>query len=756
MTHPSMNEIELHGCTPEPLMNYLKALGVLRIIVGQGLDPNARGFWKHNVFCLHTALTEDQIVEFFASRYQPSPILSPWNGEGGFLDDKGAGFKEIAKLKASTSERLKPLRDAIIDVNSIELLANLTQLRAREKYLKKKKNTKKLVGVEVEELKKTTSEIKRLKENVIFQLRGQFPEASLAWLDSCMVVGTDGFKSAPHLGSGGVDGRMEFSVNYVTNVMLALEDKRSAGWVKDSITGTNGERNISTSIGQFAPGRIGGANGTHGTEGSSMINPWDFVLMIEGSVFLAGSTNRKLGTSGGSKAAFPFTMNPAPVGMETLTDSDGSKGKGELWLPLWDRPASIGELQQLFSEGRADLNGSQARDGVDFSRAVANLGVDRGIKSFSRQAFLQRNGLSFIATPLGHFEVAAKKDASSLREIDFWLSRFRQACGDKAPARFRGALREIERSIFDYCQYGDSCGDKARFQRILIALGNAERLVASAPKFRVDAKGLRPLAGLSAAWIAASDDQSAEFRIALALASIWNYELGGMRLNLEDVEAKGGQANWAKNSHSAVWSGADLATNLSAVFYRRVMDADKAGNSPSALTSHHRATLADIGEFLAGNLDKTRISELLWALSLCATQKYQRSAAASDGVPQQHRLPIPAAYSLLKLLFHSNEVQTPNDEDAVLKPDLGILGLLRADRLADACQRGVRLLRGRSLMPKPFPMHGFPSRDDEWFECACSTIERRTLAAALLIPIFDLGVTSLEKQVLREKKPQNP
>ena len=35
-------EIELTGCTPEPLMAYLKALGILRL-VGEQTDPSARG-----------------------------------------------------------------------------------------------------------------------------------------------------------------------------------------------------------------------------------------------------------------------------------------------------------------------------------------------------------------------------------------------------------------------------------------------------------------------------------------------------------------------------------------------------------------------------------------------------------------------------------------------------------------------------------------------------------------------------------------
>jgi CRISPR-associated protein Csx17 len=729
-------------------MNYLKALGVLKIIVEQNFDPSSRGSWKDGIFCLHTKLTEEELCHSFTNRYRPTPLFSPWNGEAGFLADSGSGYDAITKLKASTSDAFQPLRAAISEIQSIGLLADLSQQRSIEKPLKKKKKSGKLTTAESDALKAATAQIKALKEQAIYQLRANLPEQSLAWLDACLVVGQDGFKPAPYLGSGGVDGRMEFSVNFINNLMLIMEDPKSLSWLRSALLGTNEERNIATSIGQFAPGRIGGANGTQGMEGSSMINPWDFVLMMEGAMFLAGSNTRRLGITGGSKSSFPFTMNPAPLGVETLNESDGSQSKGELWLPLWERPASIGELKQLFAEGRADLNGKQARDGLDFSRAIANLGVDRGIKAFSRQAFLQRNGLSFIATPLGHFNVSEKSNASLLREIDPWLSVMKRSCNDKTPARFRNALREIEQSIFDYCQHGDTTGDASRFQRILISLGKAERVIASAPKFRADAKGLRPISQLSSAWITAAADSTHEWEIALALASLYHPEIGPIRLNLEDTAIRGTSITWVDRNHAAVWSAADLPANLAAVLYRRVMMADKAGNASHALTSSHRASLASISAFLTGDLDFPRITDLLWALSLCKTHEY-RSPSPQRSTGDNPILP--AAYSLLKLLFH------PHQEDANQsnppRPDLGILGLLRADRTAEACQRTVRILRGKNLTARPFAMRGFPSRDSEWLDLAADSPPAH-LAAALLIPISHKSIDFLNKRILRTNESQ--
>lgn len=39
------NILKLRGCTPEPLGNYLKGLGVFRLIAEQA-DPQARAWWK--------------------------------------------------------------------------------------------------------------------------------------------------------------------------------------------------------------------------------------------------------------------------------------------------------------------------------------------------------------------------------------------------------------------------------------------------------------------------------------------------------------------------------------------------------------------------------------------------------------------------------------------------------------------------------------------------------------------------------------
>ena len=48
-----MTQIPLRGCAPEPLIHYLKALGILRLVAEQ-LDPQARAAWHGDTFMLET------------------------------------------------------------------------------------------------------------------------------------------------------------------------------------------------------------------------------------------------------------------------------------------------------------------------------------------------------------------------------------------------------------------------------------------------------------------------------------------------------------------------------------------------------------------------------------------------------------------------------------------------------------------------------------------------------------------------------
>lgn len=526
-----MHKISLPGCTPEPLMSYLKALGIFRLVSEQA-DHTCRAAWKNGQFELLTSLSKEDLIGFLTEKYEPSPMFSPWNGDGGFLSDSGSSYDTIEKIRTSKNDRLTRLKSSISLIENMSILSEFGQFRKSAKLLDKKKKNKTITESEKLELNLIKKKVKELKESILFQIRTEFPDASLGWFDTCLQVGQDGFSVTPALGSGGVDGRMEFSANFLANILLVFDSPYSDIWAKFTLYAEGSVPLHSSSIGQFSPGNIGGPNATQGFEGDSRLNPWDYILLIEGTPLLAGSISRRCDTNNFAKAIFPFTVLPIVHDADSVEKKDSNSARGEIWLPLWEKFMKLPELEKLFGEGRAEWSGHQSRTNVDFAKAIASLGVEKGVSSFSRHGFLQRNGLAYLATPLGHFDVKSNPDVELLKEPDQWIERFRRACGDKSPARFSAALRKLDSSIYNYCQFGEKQG----IQRILIALGQAENEAARSPKFRENA-WLLPLQRLSHEWVRAADDNSSEFEIAAALAGIQgSAAYPGIRANMECVD----------------------------------------------------------------------------------------------------------------------------------------------------------------------------------------------------------------------------
>ena len=116
MTETTPHDLELHGCTPEPLMAYLKALGVLRLVSEQK-DSDARGWWKNDVFWLRSKLNHEGLVEFFLEEYKPTPIVAPWGGGSGFFAGDNSGA--VSSLCNSDLSRCKSYSDVILHVRRI-------------------------------------------------------------------------------------------------------------------------------------------------------------------------------------------------------------------------------------------------------------------------------------------------------------------------------------------------------------------------------------------------------------------------------------------------------------------------------------------------------------------------------------------------------------------------------------------------------------------------------------------------------------
>lgn len=699
------SKILLRGCAPEPLINYLKALGIMRLVAEQ-FDPNVRGAWTANGFELETEKTEEELIEFFLNEYKPTPIVSPWNNSSGFYPKDKKQKEFVERLCSFEGIRFMEFR--------------ATVEKARE-----------IVGTRTEAPKDDE------KAKMLRQARCVFPESALAWLDAAFVLGTEKPDYLPLLGSGGNDGRFDFTVNLFEKWLTVLPDanltEKQLKLSREQLYATIFGQPVSlekAAVGQFHPGGAGGANASQGVSADALVNPWDFIFILEGSLMLASATVRQLQAGARSRASFPFTAASSTIGYGTATN--GEKIRAEMWLPLWSNLANYAEISHIFKEGRVQFTSGnkRARSGFDFARAVAELGVDRGIEAFQRYAFIERNGQANLATPLGVFEVKERPLASYLSEIDRSFENLRRATSDakKTPPRFVRIAKNIEEASFKLC----ADGTEESLREVFLALGEAERELSNGQRF-CEEKFLQPLGNLKLRWAINSSDKSKEFYIAHALASIYgDGKHSYFRENLESVEYKNGRFVWANDSTSAVWGAGDLSENLSNILQRRSIDARSSGQSHPQMRSKRFASLDAIAAFLDFQIDDERLEDYLFALNLIDWRNEKLFESSKD----QNSDNLPRIYALLKLLFLPDG-KFPLANNREIKHEPSIVPLLRVGRISDALEIAERRLKSSGVMPLTSDFYYPPE-------------EGARLAAALLIPIDQTAINEIAKLVLPE------
>ena len=597
---------------------------------------------------------------------------------------------------------------------------------------------------------------KRVKGEILAQCRAGLPDNALGWLDATYVLTVDGVKWPPLLGSGGNDGRLDFSNNFMQNVVSALNIGDQGGGettarerLVAALFNEGSPRLMKRTTGLYNPGGVGGSNASVGFDGVALTNPWDYVLLFEGALLFAGAAARRLSSETRSKAVFPFTVDGSAAGYGTSADSEyGSLT--EFWAPIWDRSTNLKELTHLVSEGRAQIGRRQGVTGTDFARAVVGLGTVRGVSQFQRYGFLERNGQSDLAVPLGRFYTPDDKNATDrallanvLFDLDGWLDVLRRnASGSEAPIGIGMALRQIDEAIMGFCQRGD----QRDLQDVLIAVGHAERWL-SRSKLSDDkdkGKGVQPLNRLSVDWIGHANDKLPVFRLARAVASILHEPaqgkpaVGPVRWNLEPVGAPEQRLKWMKDSTSFVWSAGDPLSNMLAVLERRCLDGRREGLRHPPLAARHTAQLSDIVAFLNEEIDHQRIVDLALPLSFIS---YRRRLKASD-YRQKAPLGLPAAYAAMKLTLLPGEFKCPEfgmDEGIDIAMDPSMLVLLRADRVSDAYDVAYRRLRASGLRPLS---------DDPGIRDGAAL--GRRLAAALLFPLDESAHYALAQRALRK------
>jgi CRISPR-associated protein Csx17 len=662
-------DVELTGCRPEPLASYLKALGVLRLVAEQK-DKNAAGYWRGDHFVLRSSRDAAALVAFFENEWRPTPVVAPWNGGSGFYPNDND--TALVALQGSDDLRSAAFKQ------TIDVAASVIMLRGWQER--------------PEDADKAW---------LLAEMRARLPDEALPWLDAAVVLGDERLLFPPLLGTGGNDGRLDFSNNYMQRVVACLQDEARA--VSSALFEGSRRSKFQGAMGMYAPAS------------STRVNPWDFVLLIEGALLFAGAATRRLQVQHAGSLAFPFHAR-AGGGHDTLAAPDEGKSRDELWLPLWNHASSLREVRGLIAEGRAKVGQGDeqrsAKTSLDFARAVSQLGVERGLSGFNRFGFHERNGLAFFATPLGRYDAVEVQNARLIDEIDAWFQRLRRAAqGERVPVRIAHAARALEDSFFAVTRNLDA-------SEALLVLGDAERALGDALAFTKKA-GLQPITRrLSEGW-SALVSVSVEARLGVCLG-----QRLGFRRRLLPIDAIS-PWQWSRaDDPGFVFSVRPLVDNLHALLLRDDIEAQQRElQSPSndaSVTAVCR--LDDIARFIDGDVDDVAIERWARAASLLSRPPYVDDRFDAIWVP--------ATFAVLRLV-HSGTL----DDKTILKRPSNMLARACAGDPVGATTAALQRL---SAVGRALPVAALVE----------SSQRTRRIAAALAFPLTALQRQRLESAVL--------
>lgn len=485
MTTAAITRHACPGLRPQPLASYLAGLGLIRVL-GEQADPAATAVWTPDGLLIGTVVPD--IAAWLTDDYLPTPVLSPWNSGSGFGQKDKEPLRALEAVLAHPSPRLAPLREAIPI--------------AREVVTKARKRGWITDGV-------TGGD----KRRVVQEFRNRCPDVLLPWIDAAVVLAGDDTVFPPLLGTGGNDGRLDFSTNFHQCLLevIAVSDSgraRSLATARDLINGTQAEQLVGAAVGQFDPAGAGGPGSSRFGAAGSLVNPWGYVLFVEGALMFAASAVRRNQHAAG-RAAMPFTVQGSPDG--SASGAVGEETRGEVWAPVWAQDFTLAEIKQMFAEARASWRGRPARRAVDFYAATRTLGVVRGIGEFTRYGLQRRNGLAFAAVPLASVRVRERPEVRLAAEIEDWAARF---SGNDMSAAVGRAARGFAAAHLRYARDGGALP----LARLLAALTQLEQAVGRSGRAR-DAAPVRYAPPARQFLDVLRQAEGPELRVAVGLAS---------------------------------------------------------------------------------------------------------------------------------------------------------------------------------------------------------------------------------------------
>jgi CRISPR-associated protein Csx17 len=632
------------------------------------------------------------------------------------------GLKTLLE-KPTLSEQDKEMLRADLDtVESIAAETDRPPTKSDVDRLKRSGGYKKLLAA-------AEREFKALKAAVIPDCRRLWRGPHAEWMSAAVVLDEAGLPNWPSLlGTGGNDGNLDFTNNFMQQLgqIFAVDTEQgepragaeallaNALWSAPS----NGLK--SASVGQYLPGSAGGPNSSTGFDSGNLLNSWDFVLMMEGTVVFSSRATRRLAPEESLRASAPFTVRSHASGYSSPGAEKAQRG--EQWMPIWSRPATKAEVAALFGEGKVQLGRQTANRPIDAARAISRLGVARGIDSFTRFGYLERNGQSTLAVALGRILVPqrAEKHARLVDDLAPWLDRLQRVAREKtAAARLVQAERKLSDAVLNALTHDHT---QERWQAILRAGVAMEYIQAGGTGIKAG-----PMPKLRPEWVAAINDNSVEFRLALALGSAaagysktaraidpirhhWlPLEPGQRQFKITDKRLQ--------RDTRVVMYGRDLLADCAAVAQRRLIEAEQTGQRrlPMIAADGCSAHLGDLAVFLGGDVDFSKLHDLSRAFMAIDWNSWH-----SDLAPQRNRTDVQPdeAWLMLRLAC----LPWRMSRNLTIPAEPGLLRRLIAGDSSGAVEIARRRLRSAGIRA-PLQV-GF-----------CGAETARLWAAALAFPI---------------------
>lgn len=446
--------LELRGCTPEPLGNYLKGLGVFRLIAEQA-DPQARAWWKNGILhmlqhkWLDRTTADVELVCWLLKACRFTPLIAPWQKGTGWLPigKRDAGGDALAQLIASDAAGASHYRSAFESMASVcglklgpdsakwvgEFRSRRKQLKETKEQAEKQRKNENATDDENRTARAKIQEVEcdplwRVTENdadayLLRSLRNQSTASPvLKWLDA---VGLSTSRSKTDdvprwfriLASGGGEASGQYIVNHQQRLKTVLldDEEQSRRQLEASLFSENraGALEIGVLSAMYYPAYVKNWNSTQDflPDGQRFVNPWDFILLLEGTLVWSLAATKRKGVAK-ERASFPFYCRgsfggSATIGPKEVEGAEQSIANGELWCPVWEGPTTLTEIERIFGEGRIQAGDRPATRSLDFALAMRGLGVDRGIRAFHRYTLLERSGsgrqTTLLAVPSGNF-----------------------------------------------------------------------------------------------------------------------------------------------------------------------------------------------------------------------------------------------------------------------------------------------------------------------------------------------------------------